>query len=68
MKMTNTWVLNKRTGKYESKSDSYKPPVKKIKPKLHKKKRYKPDKKTAAAYHGSKQLDLEVLKKSRNVN
>lgn len=64
----NTWVLNKRTGKYEPKSESYKPPVKKIKSKPQKKKRYKPDKKTASAYYGSKQLDLEILKKSRNAS
>lgn len=65
----NTWVLNKRTGKYEPKSDTYKPPPVKVKKQPPKRNHHKKvDKKTAAAYYGSKQLDLEVLKKSRNVN
>jgi hypothetical protein len=68
--MTNTWVLNKTTGKWEAKSANYQHPKPKemkmyLPSKKKKKKRKKVDKKTAAAYYGQKQLDLAALKKSR---
>lgn len=69
MKNSNTWVLNKRTGKYEQKPDTYKPPPMKVKIKPPKRSHHKKvDKKTATAFYGSKQMDLQILKKSRNVN
>lgn len=67
--MSNTWVQNKKTGKFESKPDSYRPPApKKPKPfnSAKRKNKYKkPDKKEASAYYGNKNLDLQALKRAK---
>lgn len=67
--MTSTWVLNKKTGKWEAKSDKYRHPKPKEKKKhtapKKKSKSKKVDKKIATAYYGQKQMDLAAMKKSR---
>lgn len=68
--MTNTWVLNKKTGKWEAKPSNYQPPQRK-EMKMYRAQRKKKNKvkkvdpKTAAAYYGQKQMDLEAMKKSQ---